>query len=123
MRMIDFKRRTINGIPYASDKPHMELNDCLSMIECLYAIYKHSTPTENDDPNAYFYAMKSNELTDKELVLGADRYKAKLALELFVLDSIVNGSLYWDTTIMGGTWYWQSKVDPDLVLLREWIDN
>jgi len=122
-RSIDFKNRTINGITYEGrSSPTMSLKDCLSRIEELYETYKFSTPTEGDDPNAYFYAMRSSEMTDAELVLGADRFESKVALELFVLDAIVSHTLYWDKSIMGGNWYWKSKKDPDLVILREWIE-
>ena len=35
---------------------------------------------------------------------------------------IVNGLFVWDEDEMG-KWFWQSDIDPDLVILRSWIEN
>ena len=118
---INFKARTINGVPYTCDKPDVTLTECLAEIEHLYHIYKYSTPSENDERKTYFYALPENKMTDAELVLGANRYEAKQNLELYVLTMIVSGILVWDEAAMKGNWFYVGQ-DPDLVILRDWID-
>ncbi len=118
---INFKERTVNGIPFECNVQRVTLEECLAEIERLYAIYKYSIPTENDDRKTYFYALPADKLTDAQLVCGANRYEARKELELYVLSMIVSGILKWDTKVMKGKWFWKGN-DPDLVILRDWID-
>lgn len=117
---IDFKSRTVNGKPFICEKQTATLEECLEKIEELYHAYKYSVPTENDERQTYFYALPADKMTDAELVLGADRYEAKMTLEMYVLTMIVSGVLTWDDSIMGGSWFYQGK-DEDLVLLKDWV--
>ena len=50
----------------------------------------------------------------------ANREKAQFELELYVLCQILNG-LKWESEKMG-KWFWQSKMDKDLVILKKWVD-
>lgn len=120
---INFKERTINGVPYEVTEPRNDitLQECLSRIEELYHDYKYSTPTENDKRRSYFYALPPDKMTDEELIFGNDREQTKEVLELYVLEMIVCGVLVWDKNIMHGNWFYKGN-DPDLVILREWID-
>lgn len=118
---INFKERMLNGKPYVTSKKDLPLQECLEEIERLYKVYKYSTPGKNDKRKTYFYALPASEMTDAQIVLGENRDKARKELELYVLDMICSGILKWDTKIMKGNWFWQGN-DPDLVILRDWVD-
>jgi general stress protein 26 len=36
---------------------------------------------------------------------------------------ILSGQLTWDEDVMKGKWFYQSENDPDLILLRSWVEN
>ena len=138
---IDFEKRTIkvgkeylikDNETYTSvdmfgklyDEPY-SLHVVLHQINELYKNYKYSLPSERSDSKRkkYFKALSIDELTDEQLMCATKRETARAALEGFILYSIVAGYLYWDEDIMQGKWFWQSKNDPDLVLLRSWVEN
>lgn len=119
---INFKERTINGKPYLSEHKNINIQECLEEIERLYKIYKYSTPSNKDERRTYFYALPADKLTDAQLVCGVNRYEARKELELYVLEMICNGSLKWDKDAMKGNWFYQGN-DPDLIILREWIEK
>ena len=102
----------------------LDMYDILQWIEMLYIEYKHSLPSERSDNKrqAYFKALSVNNLTDAQMATGKRREVARAQLEGFILCMIVNGSFIWDEEKMG-KWFWQSKDDPDLVILRSWIEN
>ena len=56
------------------------------------------------------------------MATGERREVARAKLEGFVLCMIVNELFVWNETEIG-KWFWQSKNDPDLVILRSWIEN
>ena len=97
--------------------------DVMSIIEELYQSYKYSLPSERscNKRKQYFKALRVDELTDRQLMTGCLREGAKARLEGFMLCMILNGTLKWDES--WGTFFWQSKNDPDLVILRSWIEN
>ena len=64
-----------------------------------------------------------NKITDEQLMVAERRETSQASLEGFVLCMIVNGQLIWDENIMNGKWFWQSQTDPDLVLLRNWVEG
>ena len=66
--------------------------------------------------------MSENELTDEQMVTGERREVTQCKLEGFILCMIILGKFVWDESTMG-KWFWQSKNDPDLVILRSWIEN
>ena len=95
--------------------------DCLIKDELdldeLYAQYKTSMPSENDNGRGYFKALSVNELTDAQLVLGMPRFEAKIRLEAYILLASIVGSLKWHNQ---NHWYWTGK-DKDFVILRRYI--
>lgn len=102
----------------------MEMSDILSFIETLYENYKYSLPSERSDSKRrqYFKALSVDKLTDKQMATGERREVARAKLEGFILCMIVDGFFVWDEDEMG-KWFYQSKRDPDLVILRSWIEN
>ena len=104
-----------------SCKPTM---DVMQIIEELYHYYKYSLPSERSDSKRkrYFKALPVDQLTDKQLMIGHRREGAQARLEGFILCMILGGYLQWNEETMG-KWFWESKNDPDLVLLRRWIDG
>ena len=101
------------------------LHTTLHMIRDLYKAYKHSLPSERSDSKRkkYFKALSINELTDEQLMVAKKRETTQAALEGLILCAILTGQLVWDEDIMDGKWFWQSKDDPDLVILRSWIEK
>ena len=101
------------------------LEDILQLILQRYRSYKISLPSERSDNKRrkYFKALPMEEITDEQLMVAERREVSQAALEGFVLCMIVSGQLVWDEEIMQGKWFWQSKTDPDLVLLRSWVEG
>lgn len=97
----------------------------LRMIRQLYKNYKYSLPSERSESKRrrYFKALPMEEITDEQLMVAERREVAQAALEGFVLCMIISGHLIWDEEIMQGKWFYQSKTDPDLVLLRSWVEG
>jgi hypothetical protein len=100
------------------------LQTLLHMIRELYRNYKTSIPSERSSKKrkCYFKALPAEELTDEQLMRGERREVAQAVLEGFVLCMILNGELVWDEDIMS-KWFWQSRSDSDLVILRTWVDG
>ena len=132
---IDFQKRNMkvgkeyliqNG-EYDSEKhlfACMSIDDMFGTIESLYNEYKHSLPSERSENKRrkYFKALSMEELDDFHLFNPIRREPAQARLEGFILCMILNGSFVWDEEKMG-KWFWQSKNDPDLVILRNWVKN
>lgn len=138
---VDFEKRTIKvgrdflikngeydyskellGVLYG--EPY-DIESILKVIKQLYMNYKYSLPSERSDSKRkkYFKALTINELTDEELIRANRRESAQAALEGYILCSILSNYLTWNEDIMNGKWFWQSLDDPDLVILRKWIEN
>lgn len=102
----------------------MSINDVLKTIVDLYHEYKNSLPSERSENKRrkYFKALPMEELDDFHLLNPIRRDGAQARLEGFILCMILNGSFVWDEEKLG-KWFWQSKNDPDLVILRSWIEN
>ena len=102
----------------------LEMSEILSYIEMLYENYKSSLPSERSDSKRrqYFKALPVDKLTDKQMATGQRREVARAKLEGFILCMIVDGFFVWDENKMG-KWFYQSNRDPDLVILRSWIEN
>lgn len=96
----------------------------LNMIEERYKNYKYSLPSERSDSKRrkYFKALPVDELTDEQMIRGMPRETAQFVLEAFILCMVLRGDFIWNEEIMG-KWFWQSKTDNDLILLRGWIDG
>lgn len=95
----------------------------LHRIEDLYADYKHSLPSERSDSKRrkYFKALSIDELTDEQLMVAQRREVAQAKLEGFILCMVLNGKFKWADNM--GKWFWESKSDPDLVILKNFIEN
>ena len=136
---IDFEKRTmkigkhkvINNGEYDGNRILIDGVDdifdtleVLCSVKFLYDKYKHSMPSERSDSKrkCYFKALSVDELTDAEMATGERREVAKARLEGFILCMVLEGKFVWLEDVMG-KWFWQSKNDPDLVILRSWIEN
>lgn len=130
---IDFSSRSLklNGKSIIEDgKYEGELGvsicnetDFISKMESLYHCYKHSVPSERSESKSrlYFRALPEKELSDEAMLYGERREKAQIELELYLLCQIING-FEWNPETMG-KWFWQSKIDKDLVILRSWVES
>lgn len=119
------KKKVIDNGEYGNKELiNIKTNNPLDIIENLYSQYKFSIPSERSENKrrGYFKALSANELTDEELICGERREVARARLEGFILCMILNGKLTWDEFTMG-KWFWQSRSDDDLVILRKWIDG
>lgn len=97
-------------------------DEFLTNVEELYHRYKHSVPSERSESKShrYFMALPERNLSDDDMLFGEGRDKAQIELELYILCQIIN-DLKWNPERMG-RWFWQSKVDKDLVILKSWIE-
>nr|DAG58929.1 MAG TPA: hypothetical protein [Caudoviricetes sp.] len=127
---INFQKRTcrVNGkvVMSEEDKPNdtpcLTLEDVIAGIEQRYATYKHSVPSERSESHRHYYfkALPEKELSDEDMMYGERREQARCKLELYVLIQLLAENLYWDNS--WGTWFWRSKDDNDLIILRDWIE-
>lgn len=100
---------------------HKSLDDVLNTIEVLYTEYKYSLPSERSDKRRlYFKALDLEEIPDEKLFVADSREVTRARLEGFVLCSILNGDFRWDEEKLG-KWFWQSEIEPELVILKDWI--
>lgn len=136
---IDFEKRTMkvgnkflikNGEYNTSMRLFSMENDSyftidiiLQMIDCLYKSYKYSIPSKRSDSKrrVYFKAFPMEEISDEELVMER-REILQARLEGFILCMILEGRFVWDEKKLG-KWFWQSNEDPDLIIIRKWIEN
>lgn len=91
-------------------------DDVLQHIEELYREYKYSVPHQNSRRSRYFKALKSDDLTITQLAYGKQREMAQAALEGYVLCMKILGKIQF-----ADGWFWQSKKDKDLVILKKWL--
>ena len=98
--------------------------ELLDKIRELYITYKYSLPSERSDKKRkkYFKALPIEELTDEQLICGARREVAQYMLEAFILCAIINGDFVWNEEIHG-KWFYQDKNEPDLVIIKNWIEK
>lgn len=91
-------------------------------VEELYHRYKYSVPSERSESKShqYFIALLERSLNDEDMLYGERRDRAQIELELYVLCQILDG-FKWNSEKLGN-WFWQSKADKDLVILRNWIE-
>ena len=133
---IDFEQRTMkigqdkiidNGEYDTSQVLYDEKFDnqrtLLDKVRELYITYKLSLPSERSDKKRrkYFKALPIDELTDEQLIYGTRREVAQYMLETFILCAVLNGDFVWDDKIHG-KWFYQDKLEQDLVILKNWIN-
>ena len=113
----DVSKELVSG-PY-------DMKTIINMIEELYKNYKYSLPSERSDNKRrkYFKALPMEEITDEQLMVAERREVSQAVLEGFVLCMIVSRQIVWDENLMQGKWFWQSKNDPDLIVLRNWVEG
>lgn len=101
-----------------------EMYGVLKTIEELYKNYKYSLPSERSDNKRkkYFKALPVEKIPDAMLFTAERREVAQAKLEGFILCTILNGDFVWNKATMG-KWFWESKNDPDLVILKKWIEE
>lgn len=104
------------GIPPCNEE------EFFTNVEKLYHSYKYSVPSERSESKSqhYFMALPEKSLSDDAMLFGEHRDKAQIELELYVLCQILGG-FKWNPDQMG-RWFWQSKIDKDLVILRNWVE-
>lgn len=131
---VNFEKRSlrINGKYVIKDGKYegelgisqLPTTEVLKGIEKLYHRYRHSIPSERSDARrkTYFQAIAEHELSDDDMFYGERRDNAQIALELYVLCSILNGSLVWDD-FAKGKWFWKSPNEDGLILLNQWFNN
>lgn len=98
--------------------------DILEIIDRLYKIYKYSLPSKKSETcrRHYFKALPFDALTDEDLMVAEKREVAQAMLEGFILCKVIDGSFVWDEPTMG-KWFYLSQTDPDLIILKSWIEN
>ena len=123
-KIIDNEEYDESRVLFGNASAISNVETILAMIEALYYNYKYSLPSERSDNKRkkYFKALSANELTDDQMVTSERREVTQCKLEGFILCMILLGKFVWDESTMG-KWFWQSKNDPDLVILRNWIEN
>ena len=96
----------------------------LDLIESLYRDYRNSLPSERSDNRRrkYFKALSIEEIPDEQLMFAETREISQARLEGFILCMILEGQFIWDEKQLG-KWFYQSVKNPDLVILRSWIEN
>nr|DAS68884.1 MAG TPA: hypothetical protein [Caudoviricetes sp.] len=116
-KYVNCKDKTI-GLPRV-----FKTDEFLKLLDSTYRDYKYSLPSERSESRSknYFKALPEEELTDLQMWCGMNREKARFIIEMLCLSQILNG-WQWDEEKMG-KWFYQSKKDKDLVLLRQWFDN
>ena len=123
---INIKKRTIKvnkkylikeGVIQNGYTINLSNRDPYEVIQVNYEIFKTSRPDRNCK-RSYFKAKSSDELTDKEFVIGESRSLAQAILEGYIVCAIVTNKMYWKNP---KHWYWVSPRDKDLILLREWV--
>ena len=130
---IDFEKRTmkigkqkiIDDGKYDENKQLINFKGFVfETIDQLYKSYKYSLPSERSDSKRrkYFKALSVNEMSDEQLMVAERRESAQCKLEGFILCMMLMNVFTWDELTMG-KWFYQSKNDPDLVILRSWIEN
>ncbi|MCQ2232464.1 MAG: hypothetical protein MJZ30_11515 [Paludibacteraceae bacterium] len=118
--LADGYKDTLLGVEFAGST-----KEALIVINGLYQIYKHSRPSQRSDRNSvhsYFKAMPESELSNNDILNGAHREVARFELEYHVLVYSMSSLLKWDVNIMGGSYFYKSPLDRDLIILRQWLE-
>ena len=101
----------------------MEMSDVMAYVETLYENYKYSLPSERSDSKRkkYFKALSIEDIPDDKLMTMQKREIAQCELEAFILCMVLDGFFVWEDISNG--WFYQSTRDPDLVILKKWIES
>lgn len=121
-RQVKVNGKVVEFEPTIQEGDKVSLELILDHIEHLYILHKHSIPNTDDTKREYFKALPYDQLSEDSKIYGDDRRDTRFELEIFVLEVILTGELYWDEESMG-KWFWQSPCEKDLVILRSWVEN
>ena len=113
---VSFENRTcrLNG-SFISDIEFETPEDVAGTLLEYFRLYKYSVPSAKAN-SKYFFGLDESKLSTKQLAENESRYVARARLELFVLGLIVNQKWNFENK-----WYWQSPVEPKLVLFSKWF--
>lgn len=102
----------------------LEMSDVLSWLETLYERYRYSLPSERSENKRkkYFKALPIEKIPDELLMTAERREIAQARIEGFILCMVLEGQFIWDEEELG-KWFYQSVNNPDLVILRSWVEN
>lgn len=92
--------------------------DPWEILETLYLSFKRSVPSAKYNGKSYFKCDSVEDLSDDEIAFNEPRGLAQFALECYVLFASVLG---WLKMKNEKHFFWQSKIFPECVVLREWI--
>ena len=103
-----------------SSRQNSEKQDCeptdIETLETVYDRYKHSIPSERTmHRTSRFKALPESELDDDDMLYGERREDVERELE----QTLRGFTMPEDA----GSWFWQSKNDRDLVVLRSWTKD
>lgn len=101
----------------------LQMPDIMKLIEFMYHNYKYSLPSERSDNKRkkYFKALSVDEIPDELLMTAEKREVAQAKLEGYILCLAMDNHFKWNDISNG--WFYQSVGDPDLVILKSWIEN
>lgn len=126
---VDFKRNNMKlGNKYLIENGNyngdllesVEPLEIINTIESLFKKFSNSVPNKHSDKKrSYFKAKPVDDLTEYDLVIGEEREVAQAALEGFVLCAKLAHLIVWPNAKW---WFWRSENEPELVILREWIE-
>lgn len=122
---VDFERESVrlNGKEIMNHLPDdwpIVLDDgenVLEEVERLYAEYRNSMPCKTER-GKYFKARSAEEMTAEEMIRGEDREVARAKLEGYICCVKAIGMF---PDFPG--WFWQSKNDPTLIILKKWVQK
>lgn len=100
----------------------LEMSDIMKFIESMYYKYKYSLPSERSDGKRkkYFKALPIDKIPDELLISAERREVAQAKLEGYILCLAMDKHFKWDEISHG--WFYQFVGDPDLVILRSWVE-
>lgn len=126
---VNFEKRTcrLDGkLIYSEDNipecVSYSITDIMHEIFQRYELYKHSVPSERSEHHrrGYFKALAEKDLSDLDMIYNSPREVMRCRLELFILFMLLTKQLVWQED--WGKWFYQSPLDKDLVILKEWIE-
>lgn len=112
---ISFEKREVRLNGFLVDIDFEQTDNVEEKLLELFRNYMYSVPSAKAD-SKYFFAFDETKLSTKQLAENESRYIARAKLELFVLGLIVKGEWNFDNK-----WYWQSNIEPKLVLFKKWF--
>ena len=112
---INFEKREVRLNGFLVDIDFEQTDNIEERLLELFRNYMYSVPSAKAD-SKYFFAYDETKLSTKQLAENESRYIARAKLELFVLGLIVKGEWNFDNK-----WYWQSNIEPKLVLFKKWF--